>query len=208
MTRHHARPAPTGPGPRRLLTGLAVAVAGLTAVAACSSSYGGSGGSSTGASSFSPVPSGFSGSPPSALSSLASSAKASVSAAASSLSSAAASFEASVSAELSRSRAAAEAALQSATGQGNAISDVTITGVPRATSGNLNAATVTIVNSSGGTASYAVRVEFLDTSGAVVDSTVVGTENLAAGATATPIAFSRKSPDAALVPRVAQAQRY
>lgn len=192
----------------RTLSALALVVGAIGALAACGSSGGSSTSPSASRTPFSPNPSAFSGSPPSALASLAASAQASLSAAASSLSAAASAFEASVSAEVGRNRAAAQSALASVSGGGNALSDVTITGLPKASSAGLNAAMVTIVNSTSSPASYAVKVNFSDASGAVVDSTVLGVENLAPGAKATPTAFTVKSPDQALVPTVAQAQRY
>ncbi|MER8185788.1 FxLYD domain-containing protein [Kitasatospora sp. NPDC094015] len=200
--------APAGPlgGRRRTLGALALLLAGLGVVVACSSS-GGSSSSSPGPSSFSPNPSAFS-SGASALGSLASSAKASVSSAAASLSAAASSFAASVSAQAGENRAGAQSALATVTGSGNVTSGITITGLPKATTGGLNAALVTIVNNTSGTANYAIRVNFSDASGTVVDSTVVNRQNVAAGATATVTAFSTQSPDQALVPTVAQAQSY
>lgn len=191
---------------RRTLTALVLALGGLGVVVACSSS-GGSSSPSSATSAFSPNPSAFS-SGASALGSLASSAKASVSSAAASLSAGASSFAASVSAQAGENRAAAESALATVTGSGNVTSGITITGLPKATTGGLNAALVTIVNTTSGTASYAVRVNFSDASGTVVDSTVVSRQNVAAGATATVTAFSTQSPDQALIPTVAQAQRY
>ncbi|MFJ8431175.1 hypothetical protein ACIQ9P_07720 [Kitasatospora sp. NPDC094019] len=131
----------------------------------------------------------------------------SVSAAAASASAAAASFEASVSAQIAAGRAEAQAALAKVEGAGNATSDVTITGLPKAQAAGFNAALVTVVNSTRDTASYAIKVEFLD-GGSVVDTTFLNVKDLAAGATAAPTAFSPLDRDKALVPRVAQAQRY
>ncbi|GAA2741999.1 hypothetical protein [Kitasatospora cinereorecta] len=193
-------------GRRWLPPVLATGFAAVVAVAGCSSSSSNS--SSTPTSTFSPNPSNFSGSPPSAFASIKSSALASVSAAASSVSAAASSFAASAGAQLEQNRAEATSVLGSVSGSGNALSDVTVTGLPKSQSGGLNAAVVTIVNSTSSTANYAVKVEFLDTSGQVVDSSVLAVKNLAAGGKAQPIAFTLKSPDAALIPRVAQAQRY
>ncbi|MEU9127973.1 hypothetical protein AB0D08_07645 [Kitasatospora sp. NPDC048540] len=200
------RAAGTRGGRRQALAAVALVVGAFGVVVACDSS--GSGGSAASSSAFSPNPSGFSGSPPSALSSLASSAKSEVSSAAASLSAAASSFAASASAEASRGRAAAESALATAAGRGNVTSGVTITGVPKASSGGLNAAVVTVVNTTSSQASYAVRVNFSDPSGNVVDTSVLSFENVAPGATAKETAFSTKSPDQTLVPTVAQAERY
>ncbi|GAA0683096.1 hypothetical protein GCM10010193_41130 [Kitasatospora atroaurantiaca] len=85
---------------------------------------------------------------------------------------------------------------------------MTLTGIPKTASGGLNAAKVTITNSTASKASYAVKVEFVDASGTTVDTTVVGAENLEPGRQASPIAFSTKDTDATLTPRAVQAQRY
>ncbi|MER7582316.1 hypothetical protein [Kitasatospora sp. NPDC097691] len=93
-------------------------------------------------------------------------------------------------------------------GTGNALSDVTLTGLPKAQAAGFNAALVTVVNGTSSTASYAIKVEFLDETGKVVDTSYLGVTDLAAGAKATPTAFSPIDRDKALVARVAQAQRY
>ncbi|MFE0464302.1 FxLYD domain-containing protein [Kitasatospora sp. NPDC058965] len=155
-----------------------------------------------------PNPSSFSGEPPSALASLASSASAVASAAQQSAEAAASSFAASASDRLTASRDKATSVLNGVQGGGNALGDVVITGVPHPTSGGLHAAIVTITNSTGGTLSYAVQVNFNDASGQMVDSTVVWAENLPAGQRAQPVAFSSKPADLALVPVAVKAQRY
>ncbi|MFH9354629.1 hypothetical protein [Kitasatospora sp. NPDC017646] len=88
------------------------------------------------------------------------------------------------------------------------MSDVTITGLPKAQAAGFNAALVTVVNSTRATASYAIKVEFSDESGKVVDTTFLNVKDLAAGATATPTAFSPLDRDQALLSRVVQTQRY
>ncbi|MFD8708652.1 hypothetical protein ACFV1W_39760 [Kitasatospora sp. NPDC059648] len=150
----------------------------------------------------------FSGQLPSALASAKASVLESVSAAAASASAAAASFEASVSAQIAAGRSESEAVLEKTQGAGNAMSDVTITGLPKAQAADFNAALVTVLNSTRAKASYAIKVEFSDQSGKVVDTTFLNVKDLAAGATATPTAFSPLDRDQALVPRVVQAQRY
>ncbi|MFC9324353.1 hypothetical protein [Kitasatospora sp. NPDC057015] len=146
------------------------------------------------------------GTPPSSL--LPSALLSSASALASAASVRASAFESSVSAEVSRANASASAALAGVTGTGNAISDVTLTGVPTAQSGGRRAAVVTITNSTAAAASYAVQVEFVDSSGTVVDSTVVGAVDLQPGAKASPVAFGGRDEGLAATPRVAKAQRY
>ncbi|MFI9328879.1 hypothetical protein ACIGZJ_15180 [Kitasatospora sp. NPDC052868] len=189
-------------------------VTGVGVLAACSSSStnpsisSSSGPAPETTLSTTPNPSSFSGEPPSALASTAESALASVSAAAASAAAAAASFEASVSAQGVQARERAAAALGVLENGGNALGDVTITGLSRANTGGLHAVVVTITNSGLDTASYAVQVDFTDTSGKSVDSAVVGVENLPAGETAAPVAFSRKPPDQKLLPVVVKALRY
>ncbi|MEU3255117.1 hypothetical protein [Streptomyces sp. NPDC006997] len=154
----------------------------------------------------------FSGTPPSALASKAASAiasaRASASAAASSASARASEFEASVEAEAARSSAAAEDALKDVEGRGNALSEVGMKGLPREETSGLLAALVTITNKTDATASYAVRIDFEDASGDVVETRFVGAEDLEPGEKEQPIAFSRQPADARLTPVLAQAQRY
>ncbi|MFD6986477.1 hypothetical protein ACFWAX_38260, partial [Streptomyces sp. NPDC059956] len=57
-------------------------------------------------------------------------------------------------------------------------------------------------------ASYAVQVDFTDATGKVVESRIVGAENLEPGELAQPLAISRKPADLNLTPRIAKAQRY
>ncbi|MGW3105370.1 FxLYD domain-containing protein [Streptomyces sp. NPDC001100] len=188
---------------------LAVVAASTVALVSC-----GDGNSSSGSSSQTPTPdkASFSGMTPSALKSAASSAVASAqaraSAAASSASAAASSFEASVSAEVARASKDAQNELKNVTGQGNAMSEVAMTGKPRAQTGGLLAVLVTITNKTDKKASYAVQVDFLDSSGKAVETRYVGAENLAPGAKAQPVAISTKPPEPVLTPKLAKAQRY
>ncbi|MFJ2865783.1 hypothetical protein [Kitasatospora sp. NPDC087314] len=171
--------------------------------------------SSVSSSPFSPNANSFSGELPSSVASAkasllesASAAASAASAAAASQSAAAASFEASVSAQLAAGRAEAQSVLSKTEGTGNAMGDVTITGLPKARSAGFNAATVTIANSTRSTASYAIKVEFLDEAGTLVDTVFLGAKSVAPGGKATPTAFTTMDRDKALVPRVVQAQRY
>ncbi|MEV0906753.1 FxLYD domain-containing protein [Streptomyces hokutonensis] len=188
---------------------LAVVAASTVALVSC-----GDDNNSSGSSSGTPTPdkASFSGMTPSALKSAASSAIASAraraSAAASSASAAASSFEASVSAEVARASKDAQNELKNVTGQGNAMSEVAMTGKPRAQTGGLLAVLVTITNKTDKKASYAVQVDFLDSSGKVVETRYVGAENLAPGAKAQPVAISTKPPEPVLTPKLAKAQRY
>ncbi|MFJ9770421.1 hypothetical protein ACIRVF_04160 [Kitasatospora sp. NPDC101157] len=203
----HTRPAATGAHRRTALVAAVLGCAVLVA-AGCSSSSSSSSGSSGTASSRRPEASSFSGQLPSALASANASVLESVSAAAASASAAAASFEASVSAQIAAGRSEAKAVLDKTQGAGNAISDVTITGLPKAQAAGFNAALVTVLNNTQAKASYAIKVEFSEQSGKVVDTTYLNVKDLAAGATATPTAFSSLDRDQALVSRVVQAQRY
>ncbi|MEV0187089.1 hypothetical protein AB0I39_00955 [Kitasatospora purpeofusca] len=206
-------------GPHRRVGLAAIALAGTVLVAVgCSSSSSSTAPSTASSRPFSPDASSFSGELPSSVASAkssllesasaaASAASAAASAAEASRSAAAASFEASVSAQLAAGRAEAQSVLAGTAGTGNALSDITLTGLPKAQTAGLNAALVTVVNSTSSTASYAIKVEFLD-GDQVVDTTVLGIKDVAPGAKATATAFSSLDRDKALVPRVAQAQRY
>ncbi|MFJ4677685.1 MULTISPECIES: hypothetical protein [unclassified Kitasatospora] len=207
--RHPARRRPVRRGLRVSLA-LAGAVAGISVVAAC----GGSSGENPVQAAMStftvgpPETASFSGEPPSAFASAHESALASVSAAQASASERAASFEASVNAQLAATRAKAAEVLAAVPDAGNAISDVTLTGVPNSTSGDLTAAMVTVTNSTTETRSYAIQVDFTDSTGKSVDSQAVGIENLAAGATANPMAFSKAGQGVNLIPVVVKSYRY
>ncbi|MEV6400030.1 FxLYD domain-containing protein [Streptomyces sp. NPDC051907] len=200
------------PGRRRLATVALTCVVVASSVAALSSCSTDSG-DTEGATTFSPRPtppdtSAFSGTPPSAMASAAESALESARAAASSASAAASSFEASVSAELTRANEAAAAQLKNVEGKGNATSDVSLTGRPRAETGGLQAVVVNIANSTDEQASYAVQVDFVDADGKAVETRIVGAEDLEPGERARPLAISRKPADLALTAKIAKAQRY
>ncbi|MFB7669225.1 hypothetical protein ACFC1R_35815 [Kitasatospora sp. NPDC056138] len=134
-------------------------------------------------------------------------ASASAASATAALQSRAAAFESSVSAQVSKSRQQANAALAGVTGSGNALGDVTLTGIPTAASDGFPAVVLTITNSTSAKANYAAQVDFLDSSGASVDSVVVGTEDVAPGETRTVLAHGAKRVSAATA-KVARAQRY
>ncbi|SEO32952.1 hypothetical protein SAMN05216267_102390 [Actinacidiphila rubida] len=202
-------PAPAGPGLRlRSATAaalVALAAGGFAGLTACDDSGGGASGSASPASQ--PA-----GGLPSSLESLASQAQSAASAAASTAASSAgavaSSFAASVEAKATGDQAAAKAELAKVSGPGNAGQDVHLTGLPTEQTGGLHAALVTITNHGGSTASYAVKVEFTDSGGKVVDTAFVGAKDVKAGKKASPVAFTIKDVDKPLFPRVAQAQRY
>ncbi|GGW37648.1 hypothetical protein GCM10010503_12090 [Streptomyces lucensis JCM 4490] len=201
-------------GRRRIL--LASSLGGVLlagVVAGCGGGAGQNGGTTAQPSaSSSPNASSFSGTPPSAMASSASeavsSARASASAAASSASARASEFKASVDAETQRRSATAEKELKGVTGRGNAVSEVAMTGLPRAQTGGVLAVLVTITNKTGSEASYAVQVDFKDASGKVVETRYVGAEHLQPGKKEQPIAFSHQPPEPKLTPVLAKAQRY
>nr|WP_236053803.1 hypothetical protein [Streptomyces musisoli] len=199
---------------RRILVGSALGGLLLAGgLAACGGGNGQNAATSpTAGTTSTPNASSFSGTPPSALASSAASAigsaRASASAAASSASARASEFEASVEAETQRRSAAAEKELQNVKGRGNALSEVAMTGIPRAQSGGVLAVLVTITNKTGSDASYAVQVDFKNSDGKVVETRYVGAENLKPGKKEQPIAFSHEPPEPRLTPVLAKAQRY
>ncbi|MCX4885726.1 FxLYD domain-containing protein [Streptomyces sp. NBC_00847] len=209
-TRPSCRPGrAVRPRPAVASLALVAAMASTLTLVSCSSNDG-SGSSSTPSTERPTAPdtASFSGTAPSALASAAASARARASAAAASASAAASSFEASVSAGVERANRAAESQLKNVKGQGNATSEVSMTGKPRSQTGGLLAVLVTITNKTDKKASYAVQVDFKDSSGKVVETRYVGAEDLAPGEKAQPLAISRKPPEPALTPNLAKAQRY
>ncbi|CAM5671064.1 FxLYD domain-containing protein [Streptomyces griseorubiginosus] len=198
-------PSPHG---RSRIAALAVALAAVStlALAACGDDSGDS--SSSSATPTAPDTASFSGNAASALASVEASVRAKASERAASASAAASSFEASVSAETERANEAARTELAKVDGQGNAMSEVTMTGKPRSTTGGLLAVVVTITNKTDRTASYAVQVDFLDSSGKTVETRYVGAEDLKPGEKAQPLAVSRKPAEPVLTPKLAKAQRY
>ncbi|MFB7588408.1 FxLYD domain-containing protein [Streptomyces sp. NPDC056169] len=196
--------------------GAAVAVV-VTALGAAALVSCDSGGDDTGGPTFSERPTApdtasFSGEHPSSVASAAKSAVASVQASASSAAASASAREAerkaSIGAEVERSRQAAQDALKGVEGSGNALSEVGMTGKPRADTGGLLTVVVTITNNTDATASYAAQVDFLDPSGKVVETQFVGAEDLPPGERKQPLAISRQPADTPLTPRLTKAQRY
>ena len=198
-------PSPHGRSRIAALTVALAAVSTLT-LAACGDDSGDSSASS--ATPTAPDTASFSGDAASALASLKASVRAEASERAASASAAASSFEASVSAETERANKAAQTELAKVDGQGNAMSDVTMTGKPRSSTGGLLAVVVTITNKTDKTASYAVQVDFLDSAGKTVETRYVGAEDLKPGEKAQPLAVSRKPSEPVLTPKLAKAQRY
>ncbi|MEU6543838.1 hypothetical protein [Streptomyces sp. NPDC046859] len=201
--------APTSPRrPRARITLAALLLVALSATGLVACGGDGGGGASARPTPTPPVTASFSGSPAPGLSSLEASARERASAAASSASARASAFEASVSAEIKRANDAARERLKGVKGRGNATADVSLTGKPRADTGNLLAVVVAITNRTDHTASYAVQVDFRDPDGKVVESRFVGAEDLEPGERAEPVAISRKPPEPRLTAEIAKAQRY
>ncbi|MFE5188224.1 hypothetical protein [Streptomyces sp. NPDC056628] len=198
-----ARTSPRRPRARTTLAALLLIALSATGLVACGGDDGGGA-----ASPAPPVTASFSGSPAPGLSSLEASARERASAAASSASARASEFEASVSAEIKRANDAARERLKHVEGRGNATADVSLTGKPRADTGNLPAVVVAITNRTDDTASYAVQVDFRDPDGKVVESRFVGAEDLEPGERAEPVAISRKPPEPRPTAEIAKAQRY
>ncbi|MGW6022304.1 hypothetical protein [Streptomyces sp. NPDC055099] len=136
------------------------------------------------------------------------SARASASKAEASASERADEFEASVSADTERANQAAKDALKGVDGQGNAMSDVSMTGKPRSETGGVLASVVTFTNRTDKTADFAVQVDFVDSSGKVAETRYIGTENLEPGKRAQRYAISHEPPEPKLSAKLVKAQRY
>ncbi|MDH6213777.1 FxLYD domain-containing protein [Streptomyces pseudovenezuelae] len=213
MSTRSAHPARRAGRPRSRAVALAVAAAvSSVALVSCGSDGDDNSSSASTERPTAPDTASFSGNTPSALESKAASAvasaRASASARAASASAAASSFEASVSAAVERANKAAQNELKDVKGQGNALSDVAMTGKARANTDGLLAVIVSITNRTDHKASYAVQVDFLDSAGKTVETRYVGAEDLAPGERAQPLAISRKPPEPVLTPKLVKAQRY
>ncbi|MEU5183226.1 hypothetical protein AB0G49_24565 [Streptomyces longwoodensis] len=209
----HRRIRSRGAHPRPLtLLALSCSLLATGALTGCSDDSGGSSASTGTVAPSARVSASFSGELPSAIASSAASriasARASASAAVSSVSARASEFEASVSAEFERRSTAAKKALQDVEGQGNAMSEVTMSGLARADTGGVLAVLVRITNRTDSKASYAVRIDFEDAQHKVVETRYTGAEDLAPGKREQPIVFSHEPAEPKLTPRLAQAQRY
>lgn len=197
---------------RSIMYGVGVVVTGLLTVASCGTDSGNGGGATFTPTPTAPATSNFSGGVPSAMRSWAESKKAEASASASardaSASARASEFEASVSADTERARAEAKKQLGKVHGRGNATNDVSMTGVPLSRTNNVRALLVTMTNRTDKTASFAVQVDFSDSDGKVVETVVLGAQNVKPGQKAERYAISRKPPEPHLTARLAKAQRY
>ncbi|MCH0564173.1 MULTISPECIES: hypothetical protein [unclassified Streptomyces] len=196
------------PALRRPLThGMCAAVSGVLALAACSGGDGGDGG--TAPAPTAPVTSNFSGEAPTSILSSAASRKAEVQeSAASSAAARASEFAASVSADSERARTEARKELGEVQGQGNAVGDVSLTGLPLSATNNVRALLVTMTNRTDRTASFAVQVDFSDSDGKVVETVYVGARDVEAGQKAQRYAISSSPPEPRLTAGIAKAQWY
>ncbi|MEU9090959.1 hypothetical protein [Streptomyces sp. NPDC048428] len=116
-------------------------------------------------------------------------------------------FAASVSADVERNRQKAVATLKGVEGKGNAVEDVSVTGLPVAAEEQFRSALVRVSNRTDEAAFYAVRVEFVDASGKVLDSVVLGFPDAPPNRTVSQHANSRKAAGVKSFPRIAQAER-
>ncbi|MFD7721088.1 hypothetical protein [Streptomyces sp. NPDC059814] len=116
-------------------------------------------------------------------------------------------FAASVSAEAERNRQKAVATLKGVKGKGNAVEDVSVSGLAVEPSEQFRSALVRVTNPTGKAAFYAVKVEFVDSSEKVLDSVVLGFADAPPGRTVSQHANSRKAAGVKTFPRIAQAER-
>ncbi|WP_326665762.1 hypothetical protein [Streptomyces sp. NBC_00385] len=116
-------------------------------------------------------------------------------------------FAASVSADVERNRQKAVATLEGVEGKGNAVEDVSVNGLPVVASEQFRSALVRVTNRTDEPAFYAVRVEFVDASGKVLDSVVLGFADAPPDRTVSQHANSRKAAGVKSFPRIAQAER-
>ncbi|MFJ9923505.1 hypothetical protein ACIRSF_29895 [Streptomyces rubiginosohelvolus] len=117
------------------------------------------------------------------------------------------SFAASVSAESERVRQEAAKRLDEVEGRGNAVADVSVTGLPLSGSEEVRSTRVRVTNPTDEAAFYAVKVEFVDAEDKVLDTVVVGVEDAPPDRTVDAQANSRKAAGVKTFPRVAQAER-
>ncbi|MET9093590.1 hypothetical protein ABZX72_16010 [Streptomyces cyaneofuscatus] len=117
------------------------------------------------------------------------------------------SFAASVSAETERVRQEAVKRLEGVESRGNAVADVSVSGLPVAASEEVRSARVRVTNPTDEPAFYAVKVEFVDAEDKVLDTVVVGVEDAPPDRTVDAQANSRKAAGVKTFPRVAQAER-
>ncbi|MFF2960043.1 hypothetical protein ACFVT1_14340 [Streptomyces sp. NPDC057963] len=116
-------------------------------------------------------------------------------------------FAASAAAAAERDRQRAVKQLEGVQGRGNAVKDVSVTGLAVAKSEQFRSALVRVTNRTDKSAFYAVKVEFADSAGKVLDSVVLGFADVPPGRTVSQHANSRKAAGVKTFPRIAQAER-
>ncbi|MER5360548.1 hypothetical protein [Streptomyces sp. NPDC002785] len=116
-------------------------------------------------------------------------------------------FAASVSAAAERNRQQAAKQLEGVQGRGNAVKDVSVTGLPVVKSEQFRSSLVRVTNHTDKAAFYAVKLEFVDSSEKVLDSVVLGFADVQPGRTVSQHANSRKAAGVKTFPRIAQAER-
>ncbi|RAJ56782.1 hypothetical protein K388_04459 [Streptomyces sp. KhCrAH-43] len=116
-------------------------------------------------------------------------------------------FAASVSADVERNRQKAVSTLKGVDGKGDAVDDVSVSSVAIQPGEQFRSALVWVTNGGDKPAFFAVRVEFVDASGKVLDSVVLGFPDAPTDRTVSQHANSRKAAGVKTVPRIAQAQR-
>ncbi|MEU2025063.1 hypothetical protein ABZ565_23410 [Streptomyces sp. NPDC016469] len=116
-------------------------------------------------------------------------------------------FAASVSADVERNRQKAVATLKGVDGKGNAMDDVAVNGIAVEPGEQFRSALVRVTNGGDKPAFFAVRVEFVDASGKVLDSVVLGFPGAPTDRTVSQHANSRKAAGVKSFPRIAQAER-
>ncbi|WP_330237703.1 hypothetical protein [Streptomyces sp. NBC_00525] len=116
-------------------------------------------------------------------------------------------FAASVSADAERDRQKAAATLKGVKGKGDAIDDVSVSGIAVRSGEKFRSALVRVTNRGDDAAFFAVRVEFVGSSDKVLDSVVLGFSGVAPGETVSEHANSAKAAGVKSFPRVAQAER-
>ncbi|MFJ4900992.1 hypothetical protein [Streptomyces sp. NPDC088727] len=116
-------------------------------------------------------------------------------------------FAASVSAEEERNRQKAVTTLKGVKGKGDAVKDVSVNGLAVKPSEQFRSALVRVTNPTDKAAFYAVKVDFTDSSGKVLDSVVLGFADAPPGRTVSRHANSRKAAGVKTFPRIAQAER-
>ncbi|MFD3740713.1 hypothetical protein [Streptomyces sp. NPDC058629] len=117
------------------------------------------------------------------------------------------SFAASVSTETERVRQEAVKRLEGVECRGDAVADVSVSGLSVTASEEVRSARVRVTDTTGAPAFHAVKVEFVEAEDKVLDAVVAGAEDAPPGRTVDAWANSRKAAGVKTYPRVAQVER-